>query len=355
MGARKQQKKKTPEVIHVGPEGEEIPARLMADLKGAWGDIETVRVKRRSKVLSTVPVISEPTVEGIAPSTILEVAAQAYSYATEHAESEGDGLYTFEGLGRLEDDLVSIVFRRALRISVDSEGEPGSEDSDPTTRIIEASAATVEKFGALATRAVADQISQHDSYMEGLKVLRQQLIEQAKIMRDLDSKALHRDELAMDHAQSMAKIEGMTKAFEGALTTIAPQLATLLAGKAAQEGFKSDKGPPPPPEDKVTQQPCQEAAQLQRILERMGEKMEAFREQFRDDRWSHVEAAMAAKTTHEFDSSLRHLFLSHGITEKSEAISVGSKWFEVVPEDAKVMALPVLLQCSQRLKWPLKS
>ena len=353
--ATRKQKKRPPEVIHVGPEGEEIPARLMSDLKGAWSDLETVRVKRRSKVLATVPVISEPTVEGIQPSTILEIAAQAYAHATEHAEGEGDGLYTFEGLGRLEDDLVTIVFRRSLRITIDSEGETGSEDSDPTTRIIEASALTVEKFGALATRAVADQISQHDSYMEGLKVLRQQLIEQAKIMRDLDSKALHRDELAMDHAQSMAKIEGMTKAFESALMTMAPQLATLLAGKASQEGVKGDGGPPPPPEDKVTQQPCQEAAQLQRILERMGEKMEAFREQFRDDRWAHVEVAMGAKTTHEFDSGIRHLFLSHGITEKSEAVAEGTKWFEVVPEDARVMALPVLLQCSQRLKWPLKS
>jgi len=161
---RKKSPKKAPEILHVGPEGEEIPARLVADLKTHWDEIETVRIKRRSKVLATVPVIVAPSVEGIEASTLMDVAAQAYAHATEHAESDGDGLFTFEGLGRVEDEhVVQIIFRRSLRVVVDQDGEPTSEESDPTARVIEVCAATVEKFGGLATRAINDQINQHDA------------------------------------------------------------------------------------------------------------------------------------------------------------------------------------------------
>jgi len=191
--------------------------------------------------------------------------------------------------------------------------------------------------------------------MGGLKVLRQQLIEQARQMRELDEKALRRDELAMEHTQQMARIESMGNAFAGALTAIAPQLATMFAQKSPGSESSPGSPPSPPPGQRVHQEPCAEAAQLQRVLERMGDKMDAFRDQFRDDRWSHVESAMGARTTQEFDAGIRHLFLSHGITEQEEALKVGSEWFKDVPGDAKAMAIPAMVQCAQRLKWPLKS
>jgi len=351
-------KKRKPPVIVSDSEGYEIPSRLVVAVRDYWDDLTSVLVRFRKRRVKEIPVIhdvSEGVADAVEVSKVADILASAWESAREDAEDAGGGGYVFEGISE-EEGLRRSPFRKSIRVEVDSEGEAAEQSDTPDGQMMVVAAASVEKFANIAAKSMQAQLDQHDAYMAGLSTLRGQLIEQAKIMRDLDTDRRESDQTRLEHEQAMARIEMLGQSLLAGFQMLGPQIAARMAGgQGSPDGPKvsqvEDPVTPPPP---GTPAPCAEAGAIQRALSRVPD-LEGFRGMFSDAAWEFWEAAMAASSRDAVDQAVVGLFLELGKTSAIEALAECNRWMQGLPPDVIHTLGPVFQGIAQRLTFPLEN
>lgn len=346
-------KKKKPPVIVTDAEGYEIPARLVVAVKDYWEDLDSVVVRIRKRRVREVPVIHEvsPDVaDTVEVSKVADVLAASWEAAREDAEDAAGGNYIFEGISE-EDGLRRSLFRKSIRVEPDSEGEAGELAETPDAQMMVVAAQSVEKFANIAAKSMQAQLDQHDAYMAGLSTLRTQLIEQSKIMRELDVDRRERDQTRLEHEQTMARIEMLGQTLLAGFGMLGPQLAAKMS-KDKEPKVEQVHDDLPKPPGASPSAPCAEAGAIQRALSRMPD-LEGFRGKFSDAAWEFWERAMAATSRDALDAAVVGLFRHLGKLQAPEALAEASSWMAGLPPDVVHTLGPVFQGVAQRIQFPI--
>jgi len=344
-----------------------IPTLLVESVARDFESLDSIRCARKQgaslvDVGETVVMRADKAAElGLefdpSESTPADYAGQAYSSARDDAEETGGGRYIFTGLSNTGKNSAEVIWTRSFKVGPDDDGAVLAEDEAPTAQILSSAAATVERFGALATGAVAQLLEQQKTTMEGLMHLRTQIMEQAAIMRDLDTQRRLAGQEILEHEERMKKMEMLGGTLAKGFEMLAPQLAEVVAAKKREAKAKAEPEPDTtPPESASTKgepTPCQEAGELSRALTRSPEHLEKFKAQFTPGQWAHFERAMKAPTRDELDACVRGLLLECGFTTRAEAQAGAQQWLGAVHHDEVMRVMTLAGAAVSRLTFPL--
>jgi len=355
-------------IISLDGERRSIPTLLVETVGRDFDVLDSIRVYRKQSAAlvdlgETVVLRADKAAElGLefdpTEHTAADYAGQVYAVARDDAEETGGGRYVFSGLKNTGKHAAEEIWKRAFKVTPEGDGSVVSEEEQPTAAILSSAASTVERFGALATNAVAQLLEQQKTTMEGLVHLRTQIMEQASIMRGLDEARREAGQDLLAHEQAMKRTEMLGGALLEGFKLLAPQLAEVAKNKKEQ-GSKKDKEPDTTPPEPSTEtsggKPCAEAGELARALTRSPKHHSKLRAMFEAPAWAAWERAMEAPTRDELDQALADV-ISHtgGAESQLDLMARGMEWRAALDPAEVERVSKILLAAGQRLSFPIE-